>query len=73
KLELVVGGSAYFNYHVDGGHAYLDYIEEFVQDALMGGCTRVQTTESKEYGLVSGEDVRRFDLQRRIVHVPIKA
>jgi len=73
NLELVVGGPAYFNYHVNGGHAYLDYIEEFVQDALKGSYTRVPTTESKEYGRhISGEDVQRFDLQRRIVHVPIK-
>lgn len=68
KLELVVGGPAYFNYHV-GNNAYLDTIEEFIQHALIGVYTPVKTTESKESGLFSEEDVRRFDLQRRIVHV----
>ena len=72
NLELVVGGAAYFDYHV-GSHSYLDYLEEFIKDTLTGSYTRVQTTKSNEYGLISGEDVRRFDLQRRIVHVPIKA
>jgi hypothetical protein len=69
KLDFVIGGACYFSYHFCS-YAYLDHIEQFVDEALLADFDPVKTILDKNNPLFSDEEVKRFNIQRRFINPP---